>query len=85
MGISNLLSTVTTLIYLAASILYIIAMANKRPSFGSWGRWLLLGGVIVHATVFGFLHSYAGGTPVTSLHESLSFFFLVSGSALSAP
>ncbi len=74
MGISNLLSTITTLIYLGASIFYIMAMTSKRPALGNYGRWLLLAGVIVHATAFGFLHSSAGGTPVTSLHESLSFF-----------
>lgn len=74
MGTVNLLFSVTTLIYLAASILYLVAMLGKRPQAARTGRWLLLAGVILHAACFGVRHSTAGGTPVTSLHESLSFF-----------
>ncbi|MDA3904261.1 MAG: c-type cytochrome biogenesis protein CcsB [Desulfuromusa sp.] len=70
----NLLFSVTTLIYLIASILYLVAMVGKNPQAGRVGRWVLLAGVILHATCFAVRHSTAGGTPVTSLHESLSFF-----------
>lgn len=74
MGTMNLLFSVTTLIYLIASILYLVAMSTKRQQAGRVGRWLLLAGVILHATCFGVRHSTVGGTPVTSLHESLAFF-----------
>jgi cytochrome c-type biogenesis protein CcsB len=74
MGTMNLLFSVTTLIYLIASILYLVAMVGKNPQAGRVGRWVLLAGVILHATCFAVRHSTAGGTPVTSLHESLSFF-----------
>ena len=74
MGTMNLLSSVTTLIYLLASILYLVAMVGKRQQAGRIGRWMLLVGVILHATCFGVRHSTAGGPPVTSLHESLAFF-----------
>ena len=74
MGAINLLFSTTTLIYLVASILYLVAMIGKRPRAGKIGRWVLLAGIVVHAACFGVRHSSAGGTPVTSLHESLAFF-----------
>ncbi|SDZ99541.1 cytochrome c-type biogenesis protein CcsB [Desulfuromusa kysingii] len=74
MGTMNLLFGATTLIYLLASICYLVAMLGKRSQVGRAGRWMLLAGVILHAACFGVRHSTAGGTPVTSLHESLAFF-----------
>ncbi|MEE4253535.1 MAG: c-type cytochrome biogenesis protein CcsB [Desulfuromusa sp.] len=74
MGTTNLLFSVTTLIYLLASILYLVSMVGKRQQAGRIGRWVLLAGVIVHAACFGVRHSTVGGPPVTSLHESLAFF-----------
>ena len=74
MGTSTLLFNVTALIYLVASGFYVVAMLKKQPSMGRFGRWALLVGIVVHATSFGVRHSTVGGTPVTSLHESLAFF-----------
>lgn len=74
MGTMTLLFSTTTLIYLVAGILYLVAMIGKRPRASQVGRWVLLIGVVLHATCFGVSHSTAGGVPVTSLHESLSFF-----------
>ncbi|MFK5927380.1 MAG: c-type cytochrome biogenesis protein CcsB [Desulfuromusa sp.] len=74
MGTMNLLFSVTTLIYLLASILYLVSMVGKRQQAGRIGRWVLLAGVILHATCFGVRHSTVGGPPVTSLQESLAFF-----------
>ena len=74
MGTINLLSSVTTLIYLVAAILYLVAMVGKRQQAGRIGRWMLLAGVILHTTCFGVRHSTVGGPPVTSLHGSLAFF-----------
>ncbi len=74
MGTMALLFSITTLIYLVASILYLVAMISKRPRAGQIGRWVLVVGIILHASHFAVRHSTAGGTPVTSLHESLSFF-----------
>jgi len=70
----TLLFSITTLIYLVASAFYLVAMIAKRPSAGRVGRWLLLLGIVVHAACFGVRHSTIGGTPVTSLHESIAFF-----------
>jgi cytochrome c-type biogenesis protein CcsB len=69
-----LLSNITTLTYLVASLLYLVAMIGKRQQMGSIGRWVLLGGIVLHAASFAVRHSLAQGTPVTNLHESLSFF-----------
>ncbi|PLX97319.1 MAG: c-type cytochrome biogenesis protein CcsB [Desulfuromonas sp.] len=74
MGSLNFLFVATTASYLAASILYLIAMIAKRPQAGRTGRWLLLVGILLQATCFALRHSSTGGTPVTSLHESLAFF-----------
>lgn len=74
MGSLNLLFTITTLSYLVASILYLVGMIGRRPQMAQSGRWVLLIGIISQASCFAVRHSSAGGTPVTSLHESLAFF-----------
>ncbi len=74
MGTMTLLFSITTLTYFIASILYFVAMIGKRQRAGKVARWALLVGIILHASCFAVRHSTAGGTPVTSLHESLSFF-----------
>lgn len=74
MSIFPLLFNSTLVIYLLASTFYLVAMLGKRPAAGRAGRWLLVAGVVLHAASFGVRHSSAGGTPVTTLHESLSFF-----------
>lgn len=69
-----LLTAITILFYLLASGAYLYGMICKRPRGGQVGRWLLLVGVVLQASCFALRHSAAGGTPVTSLHESLAFF-----------
>jgi cytochrome c-type biogenesis protein CcsB len=69
-----LLFALTTLLYLGASILYLTAMIGKHENAGRLGRWVLLVGVVAHAAVFAVRHTMVSGTPVTSLHESISFF-----------
>ena len=74
MNILHLLFYVTLVIYLVASVFYLVGMIGKKPEAGRYGRWFLVVGVVLHAASFGVRHSTAGGTPVTTLHESLSFF-----------
>lgn len=74
MSINPLLFNVTMLIYLVASILYLLGMIGKRPQAGRAGRWVLVAGVVLHAASFGVRHATIEGLPVTTLHESLSFF-----------
>ncbi len=70
----NLLVAATILAYALASGCYVAAMISKKAGIGRLGRWLLFAGVVVHAAGFAVRHSAAEGLPVTSLHESLSFF-----------
>lgn len=74
MGSVNLLFTVTTISYLAASILYLVGMIGKKKQASLLGRWVILVGILLHASCFAVRHSSAGGMPVTSLNESLAFF-----------
>jgi cytochrome c-type biogenesis protein CcsB len=74
MGSMTLLFYVTMLNYFVASALYLVGMVGKKPLAGRIGRWALLAGIITQASCFAVRHSSAGGTPVTSLHESLAFF-----------
>ena len=74
MSAMTLLFNLTMLVYLLATVLYLVAMIGKRPLPGRIARWVLVAGVLLHAGSFAVRHSTAGGTPVTSLHESLSFF-----------
>ncbi len=70
----DLLFYITALSYLVASVLYLAGMVGKKTLPGRIGRWVLLAGIIFQASCFAVRHSSAGGTPVTSLHESLAFF-----------
>ena len=74
MSAMTLLFNLTMLVYLLATVLYLVAMITKRQSAGRGGRWVLVAGILLHAGSFAVRHSSAGGTPVASLHESLSFF-----------
>lgn len=74
MSAMTVLFNLTLLVYLGASVLYLVAMIGKKATAGRVGRWVLFAGALLHAGSFGFRHATAGGTPVTNLHESLSFF-----------
>jgi len=74
MSAMTLLFNMTMLVYLLATILYLVAMFGKRPQAGRLARWALVVGVLVHSGSFAVRHASASGAPVTSLHESLSFF-----------
>lgn len=60
--------------YLLASLLYLGGMFLKKTLPARIGRCVLLIGVLSQACWFAQRHGSAGGTPVTSLHESLTFF-----------
>ena len=74
MSVSPLLFNVTILVYLSASVLYLLSMIGKWPDAGRIARWVLVVGVVLHAASFGVRHATVDGVPVSSLHESLSFF-----------
>jgi cytochrome c-type biogenesis protein CcsB len=53
------------------SLLHLIAMKNRLSQIGRWG---LLGGFIMHSLAILWRIFESGRTPLTNLHETLSFF-----------
>jgi cytochrome c-type biogenesis protein CcsB len=71
-----LLFNSTLVIYAAATVFYLSYLVKPKETLGRVGHWLITIGFLVHC---GFtLNRYleAGHTPITNLHESLSFFSL---------
>jgi cytochrome c-type biogenesis protein CcsB len=71
-----LLFNSTLVLYAAATVLYLSFLVKPKPILGRTGQVILAIGFLVHC---GFtLNRYleAGHTPITNLHESLSFFSL---------
>ena len=69
-----LLFNSTLVIYAVATVIYLAYLVKPKQSLGLAGFWLTVGGFLVHLgfTLDRFLE--AGHTPITNLHESLSFF-----------
>jgi len=61
-------------IYLAATICYMIYLAKPSDLLEKLARWLIRGGFAIHLLFTLFRYLEAGHTPITNLHESLSFF-----------
>jgi cytochrome c-type biogenesis protein CcsB len=63
-------------LYLMSTIFYLLFLAVDKRNIESVGHFSLLGGFIIHfiATVVRYVQ--AGYTPITNLHESLSFLSL---------
>jgi cytochrome c-type biogenesis protein CcsB len=64
----------TLLLYLCATVAYLIGIITRRIGAETTGRWLMRGGFAVHCATLAARFLALGHTPVTSLHESLSFF-----------
>jgi cytochrome c-type biogenesis protein CcsB len=71
-----LLFNSTLVIYAVATILYLCYLVKPKDILGWLGHWTISIGFLVHCgfTVNRYLE--AGHTPITNLHESLSFFSL---------
>ncbi len=65
---------VTFALYMSATAAYLVYLAKPSESLGKYARCLLASGFVVHIVFT--IHRYvvAGHTPITNLHESLSFF-----------
>ncbi|NVO00548.1 MAG: c-type cytochrome biogenesis protein CcsB [Geobacteraceae bacterium] len=61
-------------IYLAATACYMIYLAKPLAQTGKLARWLITGGLAAHVLFTLLRYFEAGHTPITNLHESLSFF-----------
>jgi len=60
--------------YLTATVLYLLHVVGRKEIPGRIARWFLLGGAVVQLTAFISQFVQLGHTPVTNMHESLSFF-----------
>ena len=71
-----LLFNSTLVIYALVTAVYLLYLLKPKESLGKAGLWLTVAGFFVHCgfTVNRYLE--AGHTPITNLHESLSFFSL---------
>ena len=63
-------------LYGAATLLYLLYIVRPRDTVGRISRWVLAAGFVCHCTFTFFRYLEAGHTPITNLHESLSFFSL---------
>jgi len=71
-----LLFTLTLVVYLAATIAYLAYLVKPREVLGTVSRWILSAGFAIHCAYTVDRYLEAGYTPITNLHESLSFFGL---------
>jgi cytochrome c-type biogenesis protein CcsB len=63
-------------LYLASTFFYLSFLITDRPRFNRFGFSFLLAGFVVHLLSLLLRYLAAGYTPITNLHESLSFFAL---------
>jgi cytochrome c-type biogenesis protein CcsB len=63
-------------IYFVATALYLAYLVRPNDHLGRAAHWLISTGLIVHCAFTVNRYLEAGHTPITNLHESLSFFSL---------
>ncbi len=74
MSIHIILFKTVLICYLTATVLYLLHVVARKEKPGRLARWVLLAGAIVQLIAFITQFIQVGHTPVTNLHESLSFF-----------
>lgn len=74
MSINILLFNVTLLLYLLATILFLVEVSSRHLKIAGTARWILWGGFLCHCAALLLRFIEVGHTPVASLYESLSFF-----------
>lgn len=73
MSVSILLFKFSMLTYFAATVFFLVDILAKREKAGRIGRWVLVGAFVLHCVTLVARYLEAGYTPVSNLHESLSF------------
>jgi len=74
MGVNIMLFKLTLLLYAVATLLYLISVVVNKTGGDRWARWIFILGFAGHTVTLVSRFYEAGYTPVTNLHESLSFF-----------
>ena len=73
----NALLFYTTLgLYSIATAAYLVYLVKPNQVLGRAAHWLISSGFLIHCTFTVLRYFEAGHTPITNLHESLSFFSL---------
>src|SRR5512144_2229740 len=62
--------------YFLATVTYLAYLVRPQDSLGRVSRWLISIGFLVHCAFTIDRYVEAGHTPITNLHEALSFFAL---------
>ena len=73
---NSLLFYITIALYLAATATYLVFVVKPKEVLGRTALWLITAGFAVHLGFTVLRYVEAGHTPITNLHESLSFFSL---------
>jgi len=63
-------------IYCIATFIYLVYLLKPREILGRSAHWLIAAGFLIHCAFTVIRYIEAGHTPITNLHESLSFFSL---------
>ena len=63
-------------LYFIATFAYLAYLLKPRPILGRAAHWLISSGFLIHCLFTVMRYFEAGHTPITNLHESLSFFSL---------
>ena len=71
-----LLFYITLGLYFLATVLYLVYLVKPQQMVGRMANWLITSGFAVHCLFTLLRYFEAGHTPITNLHESLSFFGL---------
>ncbi len=71
-----LLFYITLGLYFIATFTYLAYLLRPRPILGRAAHWLISSGFLIHCLFTVMRYLEAGHTPITNLHESLSFFSL---------
>lgn len=74
---STTLTYITTLVYLISTIVYAIYLITRNDKITRYAEVALFGGFALNTLTIIVRWAEAGRTPVTSLHESLSFFAFI--------
>ncbi len=74
MGVNIVLFKLTLLLYAVATLLYLVRVVVNKPAGDRWARWIFMLAFASHTITLVTRFYEAGYTPVTNLHESLSFF-----------
>lgn len=67
---------ISLVLYMSSTIFYLLYLALNKDALEKWGRRLLSAGFVIHLVATVFRYVQAGYTPITNMHESLSFLAL---------